>query len=113
MGLAVALAATAVPQRGLPLPIEWEESVALASEGSFDDAEDWVERALVRAPDDLPLKLAASDFYRRRGQPARERELLQDVLGRPDPEPDLVSIGHQRRAQSFAVGKAQDPASHR
>jgi hypothetical protein len=112
MGLALVavLAATAVPQRGFPLPLEWDESVALVSEGALDEAEPWVVRALERAPNDAPLKLAAAAFFHRRGQLDRERHLLQQVLETPDPEPDLISVSHHRRAESFAAEGRIDEA---
>jgi tetratricopeptide (TPR) repeat protein len=101
--LALLMGILAVPQRGLPLPLEWDEAAALSSEGALDRAEPWVERALERAPNDPQLKLAAADFFRRRGSAERERELLEDLSTRPDTEPDLISIAHHHLAKSYAA----------
>jgi tetratricopeptide (TPR) repeat protein len=103
LALTLVLGAAAVPQRGFPLPLEWDESVALASEGMLDRAEPWVERALERAPDDPNLKLAAADFFHRRGRRDRERELLRRMVELPGLEPDLRSIAHHHLAKSHAA----------
>ena len=103
LGLAVAIGLLAEPQRGYPLPLEWEESVALSSLGQPDRAEVWVLRALERAPEDAPLKLAASEHFRRRGRLGEEREQLQRMLALPDLEPDLISIGRHHLAKSWAA----------
>jgi hypothetical protein len=83
--------------------------MALASEGAFEEGAHWVERALDRVPDDPTLRLAAAGFHRRHGDPVRERALLREMLAFPDPEPDLLSVGHHRLARSYgAEGRIEE-----
>jgi tetratricopeptide (TPR) repeat protein len=109
LALAVVLGASAVPQRGFPPPIEWDEAMALASTGALDEAVHWIERALERAPDDPSLKLGAAAFFHKHGMAVEEQALLRQVLALPDPEPDLLSVGHHRLARSYAAeGRIDD-----
>ena len=110
LALVVTGAATAVPQRGFPLPLEWDEARALVSEGAFDRAEPWVARALESAPDDAPLWYAAAGFYSRQERREEERGHLQRMLALPDLEPDLISIGHHLLARSYALDRLIDEA---
>jgi tetratricopeptide (TPR) repeat protein len=108
--LAAVLALMAVPQRGYPLPLEFNEAALLASRGSFDRAQGWIDRALARAPEDAQLRHAVAGFYARQDMRTDEREQLQRMLAVDDPEPDLQSIGHQLLARSYAQDGQFDAA---
>lgn len=105
--LAAVMAGAAVPQRGFPLPLEWDEAMARASPAR---AEPWVLRALERAPDDAPLRYAAAGFYARQGRREDERRYLNEMLAMGGLEPDLVSIGRQLLARSLALDGRIDEA---
>jgi tetratricopeptide (TPR) repeat protein len=111
--LAALLAAGAVPQRGHPLPLEWNEAALLTSRGAHGEAEAWIERALERAPEDPQLRHAVAGFYAERGDREREREHLQRMLALEDLEPDYVSVGHRLLARSYAAeGRFEDARRH-
>ena len=98
---AALLALLAVPQRGHPLPWEWDQAASLASAGRYEQAEGWVSRALARRGDDPALRHAAASFYDRWGKPEREREQLRAMLALPDLEPDLTHLGYEALARSY------------
>jgi len=104
------LAAVAVPQRGYPLPMEWDQASVLASAGSYDAARLWLDRALDRAKDDPALRLAAAAFHAERGERGMEREQLERMLAMPDPEPDLIHLGHEALARSYLSERRFDAA---
>jgi tetratricopeptide (TPR) repeat protein len=108
--LAALMAAVAVPQRGYPLPMEWDQASVLASAGSHDAARQWLDRALARAEDDPALRLAAAAFYAESEEREREREQLERMLATPDPEPDLVHLGHEALAHSYLSERRFDAA---
>lgn len=108
--LAALLAATAVPQRFPPLPLEWEEAAALASEHNFERAAPWVARALERAPHDPTMHHAAASFHARQGHHELAREHARGLLALPDLEPDLIVIGHQILARAAAAEGRFDEA---
>ena len=105
-----ALSASAVPQRGHPLPVEWNEAAALIARGETEAARPWVERALSRAPEDPALRLAAAGAAHALGEREHERELLLRLLEDDDAEPDLRSTAHYLLARSWAEAERIDLA---
>jgi len=102
VALAALLSLTAVPQRGFPLPLEWDEAAALVAQGSAERAHPWIEQALARAPEDPQLHHAVAGFHARLGNRDAERMQLRQLLALEGIEPDMISIGHHLLARSLA-----------
>jgi tetratricopeptide (TPR) repeat protein len=95
------LAATAVPQRSLPPPLEWYQAAAMGPGESYEEVAGWAERALEHDPDSPALLRLVSQLHARWGRPDRQREILDRLLALPDPEPDVLDGAHEQKAQSY------------
>ena len=107
--IAVVLAATAVPQRVLPLPLEWAQAAALARQGRTAEAGRWAERAVARDPASPIARQFVSRLYGDFGRLERKRHHLERLLELPDLEPDLVDTAREELADAYlAEGRLEE-----
>jgi len=101
-GIAVLLAASAVPQVSLPPPLELYQARALTPDGPYDEANRWAERAIERDPTSVWLIGLVSDIYRDWDRGEIRRSYLRRLLSMEGLEPDVVDSAHEKMADSYA-----------